>query len=73
MAQQMIRRSVLLLAACSTAHFALPAAAQTCPNLITLDLVAPQSCYQQGDILIIEVNMSCLQQPVTGFQAFPGV
>ncbi len=70
MAQQMIRRSVLLLAACSTVHLALPAAAQTCPNLITLDLVAPQSCYQQGDTLIIVVNMSCLQQPVTGFQAF---
>ncbi len=70
MAQQMIRRSVLLLVACSTVPLALPVAAQTCPNLITLDLVAPQSCYQQGDILIIEVNMTCLQQPVTGFQAF---
>lgn len=39
-------------------------------NRLGLDIVNAQRCYKQDDTITLQVNVACLQQATTGFQAF---
>lgn len=39
-------------------------------NRLEWEIVDPQSCYAAGDVVCVTLTMKCLDQPVTGFNAF---
>jgi len=41
-----------------------------CPNRISLDIVDPQGCYKEGDVITVQLNMACPAGFVNGYAAF---
>ncbi len=41
-----------------------------CPNRMSLDIVDPQGCYKEGDIITVQLNMACPSGFVNGYAAF---